>query len=354
MSRIMSPSLYRNWSQCNRKSLLDSNRFLGNIHTVYGRAFEEGAKELITLIVRYRKEPLPEPLELEDEAAYVVGIAFMKASKYLTAYSIRDQHKEKNYVTLIKGLTATYQWLLTFLQGNTIEQYEERIIYSDPMFDIGGAYDLRAKLGGQDKSCIYDFKGITSFWRYAFPTDPQVPIYTVLKQMQLLESGSSHVMGLNSGYIVNLTSAKLKDEALQYIPIDTQFMLNNLTGIMTDFINAAKQYKRLQVATGDNLLRYYLQAGVTTTQCSQGNYDCFYKSECSTLRFEQKTFPDNRIFDSRHVSKFSVSLLNAAIDAIRKNTSNINMVDGSTGIISGDQLSDGDIDALFADKSLWI
>jgi hypothetical protein len=350
MSIIMSPTLYRNWRKCGRLAVLDSNRFLGNIHTVYGRAFEEGAKQLINSMTLAKEGKCP--VQDDNQMAYLVGSAFFEANKLLLAFQKHDEHKEKNKTTLLLALESLYYWLDYFLTQNEVVQYEERIIYRSPTFDIGGAYDFRAKILNTNKSAIYDFKGITSFWRYSFPTDPQIPIYAVLKQMQLIEQGKKEVISLNSGYVVNLTSAKLKDEALQYIPVDTTFLRNNLTGIMSNFIAAAKELKRLQKVSSDNRMRYYIQAPINTTHCSSGNYDCYYKNECNPLRFDLKSFSDDRVFDSVYQGDFSPSLLDAAITRIKEGTSEVNLVEGS-GIASGAELDEKDIEELFDDVSLW-
>jgi hypothetical protein len=276
----------------------------------------------------------------------------MEGAKYLSKFSRGQQHKEKNYKTLFAAVDRLYHWFLVFLSNNIIEQYEERIIYSGSGFVIGGAYDFRARRIEEMVSAIYDFKGVTSFWRYSFPTDPQIPIYSVLKQMQYTERGSKEAISLNSGYIVNLTSAKTMGDALQYIPVDTQFVLNNLVGIMTAFVRSAKELYRLQLKTSDNQLRYYTQAPINAKQCSTGNYDCYYKSECNTLRFGLQNQPDTRVFDSKHESTFSVPLMNEAMRIIRKNTTDFNM-EHNAGISSGSELQGKDIDALFESNDLF-
>lgn len=342
---IMSPSLYTEWSKCNRKALINSDRFLGNIHTVYGRAYEDGCKTILNNLAEYmagkghvytsvvEEYGESEEYKRDDQAReYIVGLAILQASRYLIKFDVRP-HKEKNVFTLALGLQESFAWLEAFLRTHVVEQYEERIIFEGPNFVIGGAYDFMAKLNSTTHSSIYDFKGITSLWNYSFPSSPQIPVYTVLKQMALLATGSDKVMSMNGGYLINMTSAKKEDNPFLYIPINTKLVLANLDNMMSDFIRSAKQLYALQTSSQSALTRY-MNADVGLNHCT-ANFNCYNLSECENQNFVIQVNPDDRQFDKVTKYQFSDSLLKEAIKKIRANSSITNLVDGD-GISSGD------------------
>ena len=349
----MSPSLYKEWKSCQRKGLIGSNRFLGNIHTVYGRAYEYGAKILIEHLYDFKQQRgevygrvkhIPEMLEQNDDAReIIVGLGLLESSKYLINFGLTP-HKEKNVFTLALGLANTYYFFEAFLARNKVEEYEERLIFKGPNFTIGGAYDFMAQDITTQVSSLYDFKGITSLWNYSFPSSPQLPIYTVLKQMSIIARGEDKIMSMNGGYVINMTSAKKEDDPFLYVPVNTKLVLANLTNMMDDFIVAAKQLHKLQ-ASSPSMLMKYMNAGVGLETCT-ANYNCFHLGECENTNFALNAYPDDRVFDRISEMSFSDSLLSSAIQKIRKNSSITNMVDGD-GIISGDVFEEGVIDAFF-------
>lgn len=352
-SLIMSPSLYKEWKSCGRKGIISSNRFLGNIHTVYGRAYEYGAKILIQMLVEYKdmnsdlykkfNGEYEYPESDEEACKYIVGIALMESSKYLVKFNI-EQHKEKNVFTLALGLQHTYYWFESFLDRNNVEDYEERMVFNGPNFTIGGAYDFMAQDITTSVSSLYDFKGITSLWNYSFPSSPQLPIYTVLKQMTLIAKGQDKVMSMNGGYVINMTSAKKEDDPFLYIPTNTKLVLANLENMMEDFIKCAKELKKLQTAN-PSMLMQYLNAPVGLETCT-ANFNCFHLSECENSNFATNTYPDDRVFDKFSKFEYSDNLLKEAIKKIRANSSITNLVDGD-GIISGDVLGEDVVNEFF-------
>ena len=346
-NQIMSPSLYNEWGKCNRKAIINSDRFLGNRHTVYGRAYEYGCKILIEHLVDYKNqegyvyhkfsEEYAFP-ESDDKAReYIIGLAILKASRYLIKFDTR-QHREKNVFTLSLGLQETYAWMSVFLEVNKVEQYEERIIFQGSNFTIGGAYDFMAKNNINHASSIYDFKGITSLWSYSFPSSPQIPIYTVLKQMALLAAGSDKVMNMNGGYVINMTSAKKEENPFLYVPVNTKLVLANLDNMMYDFIRSAKQLHLLQLKNPSTLGRY-MSAGVGLNHCT-ANFNCYMLGECEQQNFSLQVNPDDRVFDKVTTYQFSDSLLKAAIKKIRENSSDVNLVDADV-LVKGDEFGEG-------------
>lgn len=336
-NNIMSPSMYSAWTKCPRKAMIEADRFLGNIHTVYGRAFEDGCKVLIDLMVEYQSEDgyvynlmkdEYEWPESDDKAReYICGLALMKSSRYLLKFDGRP-HKEKNVFTLALGLQEIYAWLNEFLTTHKVEQFEERIIFEAPNFTIGGAYDFMAQKNYTQTSNVYDFKGITSLWNYSFPSSPQIPIYTVLKQMALIASGSDKIMSMNGGYLINMTSAKKEENPYLYIPVNSRLVLANLENMMADFIDKAKQLHLLQ-SQNNNTLSRYENAGVGLNHCN-ANFNCYHIHECETKNFSLQVNPDDRVFDKLTKYQFSDNLLQAAINKIRANSSTVNLVDGDT------------------------
>lgn len=356
MSLIMSPSMYKEWKSCPRKGLISSNRFLGNIHTVYGRAYEHGAKYIIDNLTEFKNErgwywheaqayTYPESEEVVRKL--IVGHAILQGARYLRQFD-KPQHKEKNVFTLAIGLANTYHWFNSFLDKNVVEGYEERIIFEGANFVIGGAFDFMAKSNRLNASSIYDFKGITSLWNYSFPSSPQIPIYTVLKQMALLASGSDKAMSMNGGYAINMTSAKKEEDPFLYIPVNTKLVLANLDNMMDDFIRCGKELHKLQ-QDSPAIVMQYMNAPVNMDTCT-ANFNCFHLGECSNSNFSMHTNPDDRVFDKLTKYTFSASLLKEAIKKIRANSSVVNLVDGD-GIGSGDMFDEGVVEDFFGDDS---
>lgn len=350
---IMSPSLFKGWTKCPRLALIDSYRFLGNIHTVYGRAYEHGSRLLIEMMSDYKDKKGEiytkvtkeyEYPESEDRAReLIVGYALLESSKYLIKFSL-EQHKEKNVFTLAIGLQHTYAFFDEFLTRERVDQYEERIVFKAPNFTIGGAYDLKAKSTLNGTSALYDFKGITSLWNYSFTSSPQLPIYTVLKQMALIAQGKDEAMSMNGGYLINMTSAKKGDDPFLYIPVNTKLVLNNLGNMMGEFIKAGKELNTLLTKNQSLLLQYY-NAGVGLDNCSSG-FNCFQLGECESGNFAINTFPDDRVFDNKIEMTFSQSLMESAIKKIQANSSKTNLVNGD-GIMTGEEIGEDAINSFF-------
>ena len=357
---IMSPSLYVEASKCFRKGLIGSDRFIGNIHTVYGRAYESGCKILIEHLFDYKmgrgdiythfEKAYEYPESAEQAREYITGLAFMEGSRYLIAFDTK-QHKEKNIFTLALGLQETYSWLEVFLDNNKVEEYEERIIFKGPNFVIGGAYDFIASDKHKGVSSIYDFKGITSLWNYSFPSSPQIPIYAVLKQMSEIARGTDKLISLNGGYLINMTSAKKEDDPFLYIPVNTKLVLANLENMMADFILKAKQLYKLQ-QENSTVVGRYMNATVGLNHCT-ANFNCYHLSECENYNFVTQTNPDDRVFDRLTQYDFSDSLMKTAIKKIRDNSSITNLVDGD-GIISSDVFEAGVLEEFLPDASTEI
>lgn len=351
---IMSPSLYKEWKGCNRKALINSYRFLGNIHTVYGRAYEYGARLIVDMLQEYQEGKglawdIVESGEYDEcEKAdrlreYVIGYAILESSKYLIKFNL-SPHKEKNVFTLATGLAHTYAFFEEFLTRHKVEEYEERMIFKGANFTIGGAYDLRARDSLSNTSCLYDFKGITSLWNYSFPSSPQLPIYTVLKQMTFLAYGSDEVMSMNGGYLINMTSAKQEEEPFIYVPVNTKLVLANLDGMMNDFIESGKQLHRLQTTT-KGLCMQYTEANVGLENCSKG-FNCFQLTECEKNSFSLETYPDDRVFANLQEIDFSQSLMLSAIKKIRENSTDVNLVDGD-GVGKGNMFTGEQIESFY-------
>lgn len=351
----MSPSMYKNWKPCNRKALIDSRRFLGNYHTIYGRAFEDGCKCMLDYLAEYAsgvgelhdriKNSEDEDIKARD---LIVGLSFLRASKIIIKFSL-EQHREKNVYTLAIGLSNAYYWLQGFLDNHTVLAYEERLIVKGPNFTLAGAYDFMARDNRTGDCAIYDFKGITSPWNYSFPSDIQIPVYTVLKQMILIAQGKSDCMSLNSGYVINMTSAKKEDDPFLYVPVDTALVLPNLENMMEDFIFEAKKLEALQ-SNHSGVINQYMNSDVNLGNCHM-NFSCFNVRECTSGNFGSQTFPDDRVFDRVVEIAYSDTLLKEAIKKIRANTSVVNLVTGD-GTIGGDQLSESDINDYYGSQTL--
>lgn len=283
----VSPSLMKNHYRCNKMAALKTTETSwSNVHTMYGHAYGSGSVEL----VKHQK--------LEKQSSRVTA-ALLKGLPYIKEHwdASKPIHG-KNLEKLMLGLIETDVWVQTHPMNFYSEEEKVVVQIADSLGRtvgwLSGTYDLCTKNPNGDK-VIDDFKAVTSLNYYSFPSDTQIPFYTVLNILKDIINGVPVRWSARGKYIAHVTK---KHMPLEVVPLQLGSVANLIVPHMRECIKAAKNLYNASDKEVVNRLNLF---GVNPHECERTSFQCEYNSFCAKYPSGVKQF-ENSIVDDRKPS----------------------------------------------------